>query len=412
MSELVRRLHERRMQAWRSAKAILDRADGERRDLTTAEEAEFDAHKELVEALDARMQELIEKERRAKETQETFAKILGQEPGARNMTATDTMLAAEFRDRIARNSREPITVEWRDARSGFQPGIERRSITTGTGGGLTGTTFFNRLVMHLTEMSAILAAGATVVTTETGEDLVIPASTALSTASIVPEGAQIPMSDPGVAPVTLRSYKYGFLVQVSGELANDTAFDLLDFLAREAAQALANGAGAHFIAGTGSGQPSGVLTAATVGVTGAGPAPTADELIDLYHSVAEPYARSQAAGWLMSNATLAAVRKLKDNQGRYLFDVDIPPGTGAAGTLLGRPVFVDPNMPTVAPGAKSILFGDWSRYVVRSVREMRFERSDDFAFDRDMVTFRALWRVDGALVDTTGAIKSFIGGGA
>jgi len=400
------------MQAWRSAKALLDRADSENRELTAAENAEFEAHKELVEALDVRMRELIEKEKRARETQEAFDAILGREPETRNMTLTDTRLAAEFRDRIMRNSREPIIVRWSDARSGFQPGIERRSLMTGTGGGLTGTTFFTRLIMHLTEASAILAAGATVITTETGENLVIPASTALSTASIVPEGAQIPMSDPEIDPVTLRSHKYGFIVQVSSELANDNAFDLIDFLAREAAQALANGAGAHFVAGTGSDEPSGVLNAATVGVTGEGPAPTADELIDLYHSVAEPYARSQAAGWMMSNATLAAVRKLKDNHGRYLFDVDIPPGTGAAGTLLGRPVFVDPNMPAVAAGAKSILFGDWSRYFVRTVRELRFERSDDFAFDRDLVTFRALWRVDGALVDTTGAVKAFVGGGA
>jgi len=398
------------MRAWETAKGILDRAERENRGLTAEEEAAYAKANEEIDAYDERIQDLIDKERRAEETEETFARILARPADPRHRSAADTGLANEFRERITRNSREPITVQWRDARSGFQPGIERRSLMTETSGGLLGTTFFNRLVMHLTEASAILAAGATVITTETGEDLVIPASTALSTASIVPEGAQIPTSDPEIDPVTLRAYKYGFLVQVSTELANDAAFDLVDFLAREAAQALANGAGEHFVAGTGSGQPSGVLTAATVGVTGEGPAPTADELIELYHSVAEPYARSQAAGWLMSNATLAAVRKLKDNQGRYLFDLDIQPGTGAAGTLLGRPVYVDPNMPAIAPGARSILFGDWSRYYVRTVREIRFERSDDFAFDRDMVTFRALWRVDGALVDQTGAIKAFVGG--
>lgn len=82
------------------------------------------------------------------------------------------------------------------------------------------------------------------------------------------------------------------------------------------------------------------------------------------------------------------------------------PGSGVAGTLLGRPVFPDSFMPTAAAGARTILF-DWSRYWVRTVGGLRFERSDDFAFDRDVISFRGLWRGDGALIDTTGAIKAW-----
>jgi HK97 family phage major capsid protein len=167
------------------------------------------------------------------------------------------------------------------------------------------------------------------------------------------------------------------------------------------------------MAGTGSGQPAGLLSATTLGVTGGlgvGGAPTADNLIDLYHSLAAPYARSKSAAWFMRSSTLGAVRKLKDNQNRYLFDINAPYGSGADGTLLGRPVYVDPNVPAIGLGAKSVVFGDISRYWVRSVNGVRFEQSLDYAFNQDLITFRSLWRADGVLVDQTGAVKHFIGG--
>ncbi|GAA1838041.1 hypothetical protein GCM10009735_86390 [Actinomadura chokoriensis] len=325
-------------------------------------------------------------------------------------SAENAMLADEFRNRIRTRSREPIEISFADARSGHQPGIERRDMTSS---GMTGTTFYRQLLAHMVDGSAILAAGATLITTDTGEALKVPKSTAQSTAAITAEASPIAESDPTLGSVQLDAYKYAFLVKVSNELANDAAFDLVGYLAQQAGEAIANGAGAHFMAGDGSGKPNGLVGASTAGVTGGTGvtgAFTADNLIDLQHSLAEPYARSSAAAWIMKNSTLGAVRKLKDQQDRYLFDVTPPVGTGAAGTLLGRPVFVDPNVPAVAVSAKSVLFGDISRYWVRQVRALRFERSDDFAFDEDVITFRVLWRADGDLIDTTGAVKHFVGG--
>lgn len=130
------------------------------------------------------------------------------------------------------------------------------------------------------------------------------------------------------------------------------------------------------------------------------------------HSVASPYARADRAAWIMSNATLAEVRKLADSTGRPLLDFEVPRGTGAAGMLLGRPVFIDAAMPDPEEGEKTILFGDFSRYFVRFAGGMRFERSDEYGFANDLITFRALWRVGAALTDTTGAIKAFVAGPA
>ena len=163
--------------------------------------------------------------------------------------------------------------------------------------------------------------------------------------------------------------------------------------------------------GTGSSQPAGIVTNATLGVTGGttvSGAFTADNLIDLYHSVIAPYRRSPSCAWLMRDATLASLRKLKDTTNQYLWQPGLT--LGAPDTLLGKPVYTDPNVAAVALSAKSVLFGDISRYFVRLAGGVRFERSDDYAFGNDLVSFRCLVRGDGLLVDQTGAVKYFQGG--
>ena len=127
--------------------------------------------------------------------------------------------------------------------------------------------------------------------------------------------------------------------------------------------------------------------------------------MNLYFSVIPEYRR--AGTWMMSDVTWSGVRKLKDTTNQYLID-----RLGVQGelSLLGRPVVIDTNVPDAATSAKSVLFGDFSAYYLRDVRELRFERSDDYAFNQDLVTFRALLRTDGDLVDATGALKHYAGG--
>ena len=141
------------------------------------------------------------------------------------------------------------------------------------------------------------------------------------------------------------------------------------------------------------------------GGTGQSGAPAADELIELYFSVIPEYRRDGT--WMMPDVTWAGVRKLKDKDNQYLID-----RLGAEGelSLLGRRVVIDTNVSDAATSAKSVLFGDFAGYYIRDVRGLRFERSDDYAFHQDLVTFRALLRTDGDLVDATGAIKHYAGG--
>lgn len=406
MSTLLNQMETKRQQAWAQAKEILSHAKNEGRDLTGEEEAAYQRASADLDALDLRVKELQEQDQRQRDSEAAMAR-LGIQPRA---TLVDAELDATIRHRALSRSMEPISVAPQQRRSGWQPGLERRELSSS---GYVPTSFFNQVVAHMTENSAVLAAGATLVQTETGETYKVPKSTARSTASIITEGDTIPDSDPSLGTASFTAYKYGFGLYCTQELLQDSTFDLTGYLAEQAGLAIGNAAGAHFVTGDGSSKPTGIVTGATVGVTGAtsvAGAFDADDVFDLYHSVASPYARSSAAAWMCNNSTLAAIRKLQDGASNYAFDVTIPPGSGASGTLLGRPVFVDPNVASVGLSAKSLIFGDFSKYWVRQAGDFRFEASEHYSFNTDRVTFRALVRLDGGLVDTTGAIKVFQGG--
>lgn len=286
-------------------------------------------------------------------------------------------------------------------------GHNKRDLLAGTatdGKETVPTGFYGSLVEHLVASSGVLQAKPTVLETGSGEPLVVPVTTSYSSGALVAEAAAIGESDPQFAARTLSAYKYGVLVQVSTELLADTGINLTDFISRQAGTAIGNAYGVHLVTGDGSSKPQGVATAASAGVTAA---LTADSLIDLFYSVLSGYRASSSCGWVTSDTNMATMRKLKDGANQYLWSPAAGPGT--VDTFLGKPVYSDPNVATHAAAAKSVLFGDFATYFVRLAGGIRVERSDDFAFANDLVTFRVLLRGDGQQADQTGAIKALVG---
>jgi HK97 family phage major capsid protein len=407
------------------AKALARKAVDENREFTDAEHTEYLALDAELEAYTARIRQLEGRAAADAATGAALDDILGRPVDRRHAgtSEADRKTMDEFRSMILERNPKPIDVRWEQPRTVYQPGVERRDLVKTAPANLFPVSFYGQIVEHMVESSAVLRAGATLLTTDSGEDLRVPRSTALSTAGIVAEAAAIPESDPTLGVVTLGAFKYGFMVQVSSELVEDAGFDLQGYLAREAGVAIGLGLGNHLINGNGTGQPRGVLLDAAPGVTGPAGTGTSfgsqgtagqgtDLLLDLYASVAEPYSLANAAGWLLRSATLSTIRKLKTaTQGDPVgtdFVGPPPAGSGASGEMVGKPVFIDPFMPAMANGAESTAYGDWSRYFVRMVNGLRFEVSRDFAFANDLVSFRALLRADAALIDTTGAIKTFV----
>lgn len=421
MHELLRKLIEERARAWEHAKAILDAARGEDRSLSAEEQEQWTRATADLDRLDERIEELndrIEREQQADQARERAEALIRPDEDRAQRPADDSLeqrVLSWARGEGPRAIDVPISrLEARRSESGLW---EVRDLTTGTasaGGDTVPTSFRAQLYEHLIENSAIRRTNVEVITTSSGEDLVLPKTTAHpADGTIVSEGAAAGENDPAFGQGTLQAFKYMSLVQVSTELLQDTGVNLLGYLARSFGRALANGSGAHFITGTGSSQPRGVITAAgtvaqVVGGTGQSGEPTADELIDLFFTVTEPYA--DRGWWLMRRATLGKVRKLKDANDQYIWQ----PGLAGSvpSTILDRPYVTDPNVPATATDATSVAFGDFSAYKIRDVGTVRFERSDDFAFDSDLVTFRAAIRSDGDLLDETGAIGNYVGGTA
>jgi HK97 family phage major capsid protein len=160
--------------------------------------------------------------------------------------------------------------------------------------------------------------------------------------------------------------------------------------------------------GTGTVVPNGIVTASSAGVTGGtavSGAFTADNLIDLAHSVDGAYVRN-GAGWMMNRSTIGAVRKLKDGSGRYLFE---PAATvGAPDVLLSAPIYDNPDVASVATGAKSVLFGGLRNYMVRIAGGLEIARSEDAYFASDEIGVRATLRLWGD-IGQSAAIKYFVG---
>jgi HK97 family phage major capsid protein len=375
LSAVLDSLRQRRQAAAAELRAIAEPAAEQNRYLSPDEQANYQRLHGEVDQLDQRIAELSATETRTEQTDRLLGQYAGSGPDG--LSALNRELDQQFRSAILERNPAPIEIRPEGVRSWTQPGVERRDLLKTSATQALPTSVYGRILEHMVEQTAVLAAGATVVNTDSGETLQIPKSTSFVSSAITNEAAPITESDPTLAKVDLGAYKYGNFFQVSYELANDTTTDLMGFLARQAATSLALAYGPHLITGTGTGQPRGIVTDATVGESGAaagggfGTQGTAgqgtDHLVDLYSSLAEPYTRSPSVAWLMRTATLGTLRNFKTTAGELVGSAFAGPAStpGAQGTILGAPVFVDPGVAAIGGSAKSVLFGAMDRYFVR-----------------------------------------------
>lgn len=414
-SEVAKRLRDRRQNVWTEARAIAEQAATENRALTDEEQGKWDAMQEEMSKLDTRIKAVLDTEKRAKEADDAFDALSGRKPdqGQAQRAAGGGKMLEEIRKWARGDEGAGRHLEIR--RDPALGPVNYRVLTTGAQGtnssSIVPTDFYDMLIAHLIEVSGVMQCGPTVINTGGGETLQVPKTTAHSTAASAAQAGTLPTSDPAFSMQPLSAWKYGIMLQVARELIDDTAVDLLGYLAMQAGRALGNAFGNDLVNGSGNSQPAGIITTATTGVTGAvtgvSGAPSYANLVDLEYSVIAPYRQSRSCYWLAADKTIGGFRKITDTVGRPIWEPSAV--LGSPDLLLGKPLVADPFMPAQATSAKSIAFGDFSQYFVRLVGGVRFERSDDFAFGSDLVTFRAILRGDGTLVDRTGAIKVYQG---
>ncbi len=264
------------------------------------------------------------------------------------------------------------------------------------GGYLVPDEFENTLIQALEEDS-VIRANAHVFTTSNGVHK-IPVVSTKGIANWIDENGTYGESDDVFGQEQIDAHKVGTIIKVSEELLNDSAFDLEQYFQDEFARRIGAKEEEAFLIGDGSKKPTGILNAtggADVGVTAASAtAITADELIDLFYSLKAPYRKN--AIWVLNDATVRVIRKLKDSNGQYLWQ----PGLrdGEVDTLLGKKILTSAYAPTPISGAKSILFGDLSYYWIGDRQGITFKRLNERYADVGQVGFLASKRVDGKLI--------------
>jgi HK97 family phage major capsid protein len=286
--------------------------------------------------------------------------------------------------------------------------LERRDIVTTSAGAPVPVQTSSTIYEYLVEGSGVLRSNVNILNTPSGASFRLPKFTSYSSAAQYAEAAAISEADPTLATVTFGAYKFATLTTWSSELQEDVDLNLGEYLAKNLATALSETYGPQLIDGDGTTEPQGIITGITTGATsgtGVAGVPTANNLLDLFFSLAPQY-RTNAC-WIMKDSTLAAISKLVDGESRYLLTPSLSADVPA--TILGRPVFTDPSMPATGTTRKSIVFADMSRYMtVRFAGSLRIELDRSAQFEQDMVVMRAVQRLDSKVVDTN-AGRAFVG---
>jgi HK97 family phage major capsid protein len=367
---------EARAKAWEEAKALLDIAAAEKRDLTAEENDKFDRINADLDARAAAIETIRKAEEREAKAAAAASDFVVAETQKSDMDYVRALASGEIRSH------------------NFET---RGTLTPSNSSGVVPQSFVARVYDLAREVGPMLDVSE-VFNTQSGEDLKIPTLTAYGTAGYEAPGAEIDESEPTFSSITLGAKKYGFLVPVARELIEDGGVDVAEVLARAAGNSIGVAINAALTTGAGgSSAPTGIVTAAGTGVSGtiAGGLFTADQLIDLVYSVDGAVRRLQGTGWLMSPSAIRNARKLKDNDGQYLFQPSLQ--AGQPDQLLGFRVNENPGMAAVGSAAASVGFGYLPSYKVRVAGGLRVDRSDDYKFANDLAVFRFLIRVDGNL---------------
>ena len=390
MKELME-MRDKRVQSWNAAKAFLESHRGEDGTLSAEDDAIFNKMMDDVDKLGREIARMEKMEAMDVEMSKATSKPLTSAP--------TTRMEDEPVNKTGRGGNGYAKNFWNAMRSKSVSHEVLNALQVGTDseGGYLVPDEYERTLIEALEDQNIFRQLAHVIHTSSG-DRKIPVVASKGTASWIDEEAQYPESDDAFGQVSIGAYKLATMIKISEELLNDSVFDMRAYIAKEFARRIGAAEEEAFFTGNGTGKPLGILAAtggAETGVTAAAVDKiTMDEVIDLFYSLRAPYRRN--AVFIMNDATVKALRKLKDGQGQYLWQPSITAGT--PDTILNRPVYTSGFMPTLATGNKTILFGDLGYYWVADREGRSFKRLNELYAPTGQVGFLASQRVDGKLI--------------
>lgn len=423
--DMLKELLEKRAFVWQQMRDLNEASRRENRDLTAEEKEKW--NKLDTEYLS--LSERIEREQKIHEREREFSRT--NNPGLRGFSREEIEENPErnFRDVFRsfllngtkRMSETDVAYLRKSGISIFSENEieiplsqrETRGLIAGTGsaGGFTVPTgFADTLEAALKDFSGVRQV-ARVVTTASGNALPWPTMNDTNNEGeiVAEEGSIGAHVGPTFGQVVLNAFKYSSkLVQISRELLEDSAFDLDAVISQALGERIGRISNRHFTVGTGTGQPQGVTLAPVGKVAAASTGITVDELLDLFHSVDPAYRNGPQVFWMFSDAVFTAIRKLTKADwagGAAVWQPGLAPS--APDTVLGKPFVVNNHMPGFGVNNVTVVFGDFSRYLIRQVNTIRIRRLEELYAANDQVGFIAFLRQDGRLLDAgTGPIKA------
>ncbi|MDT2812667.1 phage major capsid protein [Vagococcus lutrae] len=381
-------LREKRAKLWESTKAFLDSRRNENGLLSAEDTATYERMEEDVMSLGEEIKRLERQAVIDLELSKPTSSPISSKPGMK-----------DEEEKTGRASDDYKKAFWNAMRMKNPSNQIYNSLSIGedSEGGYLAPDEFERTLITTLEEENIFRKLAKVIKTSSG-DRKIPVVVTKGSAAWLDEGEDFEESDSVFGQTSIGAYKLGTMIKVSDELLNDSVFSIENYIATEFARRIGAKEEEAFIVGDGDGKPTGIFhttAGGQLGVTAASAtAITADEIIDLVYSLKAPYRKN--AVFIMNDATVKAVRKLKDGQGQYLWQPSLTAGT--PDTLLNRPVYTSAYAPIIEAGASTIAFGDFGYYWIADRQGRSFKRLNELFATSGQVGFLGSQRVDGKLI--------------
>lgn len=384
----IQELMEKRKQAWEGAKAFVE-SKKDKDGLMSDEDAKTYADMEKkVSNFTKEIERMQSMEAMEREMAKPMSEPLTSQPmqTENNAKPKKTGRASnEYKEGVL----QALRSNFRQVSNVLQEGVDT------AGGYLVPEEYDKRLIDGLTEENIMRTLGTTITTS--GEHKINIAG-AKPAASWIEEGGALVFEDASFDQIILDAHKLHVAIKVTDELLYDNAFNLESYILTQFSKALANAEENAFLNGDGVGKPLGIFAENGGGqvaiTTNTQSSITADEIINLVHSLKRPYRKN--AKFIMNDQTIALIRKLKDNNGAYLWQPSLQ--AGEPDRLFGYPVYTSAYVPTVAAGKPVIAFGDFSYYNIGDRGVRSFDQLRELFAGNGMVGFLAKERVDGKLV--------------
>ncbi len=280
-------------------------------------------------------------------------------------------------------------------RSGHQISEQVRATlnttTDGEGGYTVPESYYTSVIEKLGDLSVMRQNSDVIRTTSLTK---IPLGGDDPEFAIIAENGDYAVKDLSFTQLSLDAYKQGGIIKVSDELISDSFLNIQDYITKKMVRGIENKEEEYFTTGTGSSQPTGIITGSSLGKTTTGTsAVTTDEVLAFIASVKAGYRKN---GKLMMNSqTELALRKIKDSNGQYLWEKSLQ--IGGPASFDGKPILINESMPDLGTGKKFMGFGDMSYYTIADRGNMGILRMGELYAGKGQVGYRIDKRVDAKL---------------